>query len=98
MSVRAPVGAIGKTAFDVVLGRGVAGIAGDEFLYQYLVKKEQDGYWSVVSAGSTFAAISSSELRNTPIAIPASEEERRRIGTFFSCLDTLIALHQRKDE
>ena len=96
MSVRAPVGAIGKTAFDVVLGRGVAGIAGDEFLYQYLVKKEQDGYWSVVSAGSTFAAISSSELRNTPIAIPASEEEQRRIGTFFSCLDTLIALHQRK--
>lgn len=98
MSVRAPVGAIGKTAFDVVLGRGVAGIAGDEFLYQYLVKKEQDGYWSVVSAGSTFAAISSSELRNTPIAIPASEEEQRRIGTFFSCLDTLIALHQRKHD
>ena len=28
MSVRAPAGAMGKTAYDVVLGRGVAGIKG----------------------------------------------------------------------
>lgn len=30
MSVRAPAGAMGKTAYDVVLGRGVAGIKGNE--------------------------------------------------------------------
>ena len=34
MSVRAPAGAMGKTAYDVVLGRGVAGIKGNEFIYQ----------------------------------------------------------------
>ena len=35
MSVRAPVGAMGKTTYDVVLGRGVAGIAGNEFLFLF---------------------------------------------------------------
>lgn len=33
MSVRAPAGAMGKTAYDVVLGRGVAGIKGSEGRY-----------------------------------------------------------------
>ena len=28
MSVRAPAGAMGKTAYDIVIGRGVAGIKG----------------------------------------------------------------------
>ena len=37
MSVRAPAGAMGKTAYDVVIGRGVAGIKGNEFLFQTLV-------------------------------------------------------------
>ena len=35
----------GKTAYDVVLGRGVAGIKGNEFVYQSLVKMDSDGYW-----------------------------------------------------
>ena len=45
MSVRAPAGAMGKTAYNVVLGRGVAGIKGNEFIYQTLVKMDADGYW-----------------------------------------------------
>ena len=96
MSVRAPVGAVGKTAFDVVLGRGVAGIAGDEFLYQALQKKAQDGYWTVVSAGSTFDSISGSDLRDTPIPVPSSSAERAKIGEQLRKLDSLITLHQRK--
>src|SRR5699024_2302973 len=32
LSVRAPVGTIGKTAYDVVIGRGVASIKGNEFI------------------------------------------------------------------
>ena len=94
MSVRAPVGAMGKTAYDVVLGRGVAGIAGNEFLFQALSKKESEGYWSTVSAGSTFDSINGDELRNTPVDCPRSELEREAIGDCLSKVDSLITLHQ----
>ena len=54
MSVRAPAGAMGKTAYNVVLGRGVAAIKGNEFIFQTLVKMDSDGYWKKLAAGSTF--------------------------------------------
>ena len=98
MSVRAPVGAMGKTAYDVVLGRGVAGIAGNEFLFQALSKKEAEGYWSTVSAGSTFDSINGDELRNTPVDYPRSKPEREAVGSCLSRIDCLITLHQRKLE
>ena len=98
MSVRAPVGAMGKTAYDVVLGRGVAGIAGNEFLFQALSKKEAEGYWSTVSAGSTFDSINGDELRNTLVDCPCSELECETIGDCLSKVDSLITLHQRKLE
>ena len=96
MSVRAPVGAMGKTAFDVVLGRGVAGIEGDNFLYQSLCRMGSDGYWSSVSSGSTFESINGDELRGTLLMVPTSSNERAKIGKFFTRLDSLITLHQRK--
>ena len=96
MSVRAPVGAMGKTAYDVVLGRGVAGIAGNEFLFQALSKMEAEGYWSTVSAGSTFDSINGDELRNTPVDYPRSKPEREAVGSCLSRIDCLITLHQRK--
>ena len=34
MSVRAPAGSMGKTAYNVVIGRGVAAIKGNEFIFQ----------------------------------------------------------------
>lgn len=95
MSVRAPVGAMGKTAYDVVLGRGVAGIAGNEFLFQALSKKEAEGYWSTVSVGSTFDSINGDELRNTPVDYPRSKPEREAVGSCLSRIDCLITLHQR---
>lgn len=94
MSVRAPVGAMGKTAYDVVLGRGVAGIVGNEFLFQALSKKEAEGYWSTVSAGSTFDSINGDELRNTPVDYPRSKPEREAVGSCLSRIDCLITLHQ----
>ena len=96
MSVRAPVGAMGKTAYDVVLGRGVAGIAGNEFLFQALSKKEAEEYWSTVSAGSTFDSINGDELRNTLVDCPRSELECETIGDCLSKVDSLITLHQRE--
>ncbi|WP_311774762.1 restriction endonuclease subunit S, partial [Listeria seeligeri] len=46
LSVRAPVGDVGKTNYNVVLGRGVAGIKGDEFIYQVLFKMRLENYWA----------------------------------------------------
>jgi len=94
-SVRAPVGEVGKTNYDVVLGRGVAAINGNEFIYQQLKKLKSDNYWHKVSAGSTFDAISSTELAMTPIWV-ASDLEQNAIGNYFQKLDALINQHQQQ--
>lgn len=94
LSVRAPVGEVGKTAYDVVLGRGVAAIRGNDFLLQTLLKLKECKYWGKVSAGSTFDSITSEILKSTLISMPAIEEQIK-IGDFLSSVDKLITLHQR---
>ncbi|MCI5763424.1 MAG: restriction endonuclease subunit S, partial [Actinobacillus porcinus] len=95
MSVRAPVGDMAKTDYDVVLGRGVCAIKGNEFIYQILSKMKIDGYWNALSTGSTFDAINSNDIKKTLISIPKEQEEQTAIGNFFKQLDDTIALHQR---
>ena len=95
MSVRAPAGAMGKTAYDVVLGRGVAGIKGNEFVYQSLVKMDSDGYWKKMAAGSTFESINSDVVKNAKMPVPQDIEEQEKIGSYFIQLDHLITLHRR---
>ena len=96
MSVRAPAGAMGKTAYNVVLGRGVAGIKGNEFIYQSLVNMDSDGYWKKLAAGSTFESINSDVVNGAELIIPQDIEEQIQIGSFFANLDHLITLHQSK--
>ncbi len=96
MSVRAPAGAMGKTGFDVVLGRGVAGIKGNEFVYQTLVKFDSDGYWKKLAAGSTFESVNSDAVKGAILLVPQDVEEQEKIGHYFDNLDHLITLHQRK--
>ena len=96
MSVRAPAGAMGKTAHDVVLGRGVAGIKGNEFVYQTLVKFDSDGYWKKLAAGSTFESVNSVAVKGAILLVPQDVEEQEKIGAYFMHLDHLITLHQRK--
>ena len=96
MSVRAPAGAMGKTACDVVIGRGVAAIKGNEFIYQTLVKYDADGYWKKLAAGSTFESVNSDAVKGALINTPQDIEEQNRIGDFFLCLDAIITLHHRK--
>ena len=97
MSVRAPAGSMGKTAYNAVIGRGVASIKGNEFIYQLLVKMDTDGFWKTLSCGSTFESLNSDNIKNAEIIIP-SEEEQKQIGAFFCQLDNLITLHQRELE
>lgn len=97
MSVRAPVGELGKTTYNVVIGRGVAAIKGNEFIFQSLKKMNENGYWKRFSAGSTFDSINSSELSNAIILV-TTYEEQTKIGNYFQKLDNLILLHQKELE
>lgn len=97
MSVRAPAGAMGKTSYNAVIGRGVAAIKGNEFIYQLLVKMDKEGYWKKDSTGSTFESLNSESIKNAEIKLP-SNEEQTVIGTYFEQLDHLITLHQRKNK
>ena len=95
MSVRAPVGDVGKTDYDVVIGRGVAAIKGNEFIFQSLFRMNGLGYWKKYSSGSTFESINSNELKEANLYIPTPIEQSK-IGTFFKHLDKLITLRQKK--
>ena len=96
MSVRAPAGAMGKTAYNAVIGRGVAAIKGNEFIYQLLVKMDMDGFWKTLSCGSTFESLNSDNIKNAEVKVPITVEQVQ-IGNFFQQLDNLITLHQREE-
>lgn len=94
-SVRAPVGKVGKTNYDVVIGRGVAAIKGNDFLFNVLKKLDKESYWDKVSSGSTFSSITSSDLKNTKIKIP-QEIEQVKIGDLFFNFDETINILQKQ--
>ena len=93
LSVRAPVGDIGKTDYNVVLGRGVAAIKGNEFIFQLLSRMKQFNCWSKLSTGSTFESINSSDIKSTEIYLP-SPDEQSAIGSLFRTLDDLLASYK----
>ena len=48
--------------------------------------------------GATINQITTSSFKNMEFKFPVIQEEQQKIGTFFSSLDNLITLHQRKLE
>lgn len=48
-----------------------------------------------LSFGTGQPLVKASELKSLGLMAPESETERQQIGNFLSCLDNLIALHQR---
>lgn len=95
LSVRAPVGDVGKTNYHVIIGRGVAAIKGNEFIFQILKYLKEIGYWKRISTGSTFDSISSSNIKYAKIQIP-SLPEQEAIGELFQTVDQLIQLQDQK--
>ncbi|NSQ47135.1 restriction endonuclease subunit S [Enterococcus faecalis] len=95
LSVRAPVGEIGKTDHNVVLGRGVAAVKGNDFIFQQLRKMKDSGYWTRYSTGSTFESINSNDIKEALINIP-NKDEQQKIGDLFTHLDDAIILNQNK--
>lgn len=54
-------------------------------------------YGETVGAGSTFVEVSGKQMAKMPIMIPEISEQKK-ISQFFSSIDNLITLHQRKLE
>lgn len=97
LTVRAPVGDVAKTDYKVVLGRGVAGIKGNDFIYQFLQKLQYNRHWVSLSSGSTFESINSNDIKDLIIDIP-SIEEQNKISMLLNNVNSIITLHQRKLE
>lgn len=97
LSVRAPVGDVAKTDYDIVLGRGVAGIKGNQFIFQLLKKYKEDGYWKKISTGSTFESINSNIIKEAKLLLPSAKEQNY-LGDFFNEMDQTITLLQRELE
>ena len=95
ITVRAPAGKVGRTNFDVVLGRGVASIQGNDFIFYLLSKMDINKYWKKYAAGSTFESINSNDIKNTRVHVP-NLPEQNRIANLFLRLDDLIRFQQNK--
>ncbi len=58
--------------------------------------EELKRYGETVGAGSTFVEVSGKQMANMELMMPTIMDEQQKIGEYFSNLDHLITLHQRK--
>ena len=98
LSVRAPVGEVGRATFDVCLGRGVCAIRfPNDFIYHRLVFLETD--WAKHSKGSTFDSVNSNDVKAVDIRLPIAAAEQTAIAAVLSDMDAeLSALEARRDK
>ena len=93
MSVRAPVGELNRADQDYAIGRGIAALKAKEidpdFLYYGLHRWRQS--FRRLGQGSTFEAITTRQLKQVIVALPADTEEQRRIGAVLKLADEAIA-------
>ncbi|MBM6873905.1 restriction endonuclease subunit S [Lactobacillus crispatus] len=91
MAVRAPVGDVNLLNREISIGRGLAGIrpyiSDKDYIFYYLrlIKK----YFEKNSTGSTFKAINGNIIKNTPIPLPALEEQRRIVIKIKELMDAI---------
>ena len=68
-------------------------------LYFIFTRSEElKRYGETVGAGSTFVEVSGKQMANMELMMPTTMDEQQKIGEYFSNLDNLITLHQRKCE
>jgi type I restriction enzyme S subunit len=89
MTVRAPVGDIAQNTYFACIGRGVCAIKGDRFIYYLLNHLKQKNVFGRISQGSTFEAISSTDIKNLNIILP-SNPEKEKITDFLSKVDEKV--------
>ena len=99
LTVRAPVGMIAKSIHNACIGRGVCAIKNKnlnnlEFIYQFLLDYESK--WGKIEQGSTFTAVSGTDIKLVTLFIP-SILEQNKIASFLTVVDDkLQALKQKK--
>jgi type I restriction enzyme S subunit len=101
-------GTLGKVAYmhgllmPATLNAGVFNVAvkndsvDSRFLFQYLCGPYLMDYVNQRSTGGTIKHLNQNILVEFPVLAPPKKEEQRLIGSYFSQLDNLITLHQRK--
>ncbi|MBW1219702.1 restriction endonuclease subunit S [Lactobacillus helveticus] len=94
LCVRAPAGDVGRTKFNVVIGRGVVAIKGNDFIFQQLQFMKSSGYWKKYISGSTFESINSNDIKNAKIFCP-SQLEQKNISSLLDDIDTSIQIQQK---
>lgn len=98
LSVRAPVGPTNLAPFDCVIGRGLAALrprAGIETKYLLWAMRQTAVDLCKKATGSTFSAVSGSQLRQHKVLLVPLSEQRKiveAIERYFSRLDTSEAL------
>ena len=92
LTVRAPVGYVGKSKHYACIGRGICSVKNNdksilEFIYQFLLYFEDK--WKSIEQGSTFTAVNSSDINSINILLP-SIPEQAKIANFLSAIDSKI--------
>ena len=97
-------GTIGNLAYysgeKLMLGKSAAYIKVSEFdkkfVYAYLQAPSVKAYFMDSLTGTTIKNLGLKAIREMKIIVPQDIEEQNKIGDYFSNLDKLITLHQRK--
>jgi type I restriction enzyme, S subunit len=100
LTVRAPVGAVGRISENCCLGRGVCSLRpkGDsDFLFHALVFAENA--WKVLEQGSTFTSANSTQVAAFSLLMPDAVLEQTAIAEVLTDMDAeLAALEQRREK
>ena len=71
----------------------------DGFITLYhLLSEAGQNYFSSLIKASSHSNITVEDIRKLPIFIPKNDDEKELLGKFFTVIDNLITLHQRKYE
>ena len=102
VSSSATFGTVAVVTTDLITNQTFIGLVPKEkgaidYWYTYFQSHEAKKYMKLQSVGSTIFYIARESFECMPILIP-SKNEMRKIGNFFTSLDKLITLHQRKKE
>ncbi|NYZ59908.1 restriction endonuclease subunit S [Lactococcus lactis] len=100
VSSSATFGVVAMVTQDLITNQTFIGLVPREkntldYWYSFFQSSEARKYMKLQSAGSTIFYIARDSFEKMPISVPKIDE-MIKIGEYFSNLDNLIALHQRK--
>ena len=97
LCVRAPIGVVNMTARKICIGRGLCSIKANDSIHSnflYYALRSQKDYFNKNATGSTFLAISSNVVKDTPISFPSKEKQCQ----IASELDKITEMISKYDE